>query len=204
MTFSTSRRLCLSMIGISLLLSSCLFAPEQPTSHYFLEVPFHEQVESEGDGAAIDVRVLFAEVNPVYNRRQIVQRIGPQSARFLLRELWAEDLSDSLSRLFVDVFSQYNLNADSGILRGRNWNIELDLRRLEFVCCSDDPEAHVDLVVTVAGPDNQQAAFRYRDVVPLDDTSLDAFAASVTGVLRRHAEELAEWIIEEDRGEPSP
>ena len=183
---------------LPLLFAACLFQPQQPTNHYFIEVPFDEQASLlDPPSSGIEARVLFAEVDPIYNRRQIIQRTTPRSAVFLIRQLWAEDLSESVSRLIADVLIIEDVDAETGIVPGRSWNVQPYLRRLEHVLADNGPQAYIDLDLVVTSPGDNSRTFRHRDVLPLENRDLDTFAAQITTAIREYADELAGYIREQ-------
>lgn len=177
---------------VVLLLAGCLSQPSRPTNYYVLEfdasVPGGDRTPGPSAGGSRPLLVVQdAEVAPMFDRRQLLQRLDGPLVRYRNGDLWAVSPPAAIGNLVREGLSRSGRFAD--ITEGRNARGRYEARThiddLTHYCCGGPSEiglaGRFTLVDRTDG--TELAAYEFSRREPLPDERPRSFVEAVSRIL---------------------
>ena len=185
-----------SLVLVSaLLLSGCLSQPIEPTNYYVLE--FDASVpgappERDAGAAAVDgqgpaVIIQDAEVAPMFDRRQLLQRLDGPLVRYRNGDLWAVSPATAVANLVREGVGRSPRfgSVSTGRRAAGSYEVVIRIDALTHYCCSRASESEVAgelaLLDLTSGSTVTRHRFERREA--LGDEEPRSFVEAVSRVL---------------------
>jgi ABC-type uncharacterized transport system auxiliary subunit len=185
-------RCLLATVFVLLLFAGCLSQPSRPTNYYVLEfdasVPGAGRTSGAPSGGGGPLLVVQdAEVAPMFDRRQLLQRLEGPLVRYRNGDLWAVSPPAAIGSLVREGLSHSGRFA--GITEGRNARGRYEARTriddLTHYCCGGPSEIGVSGRFTLVDrtDGSELAAHEFSRREPLPDERPRTFVEAVSRIL---------------------
>ncbi|NBB90516.1 MAG: hypothetical protein GVY23_04830 [Spirochaetes bacterium] len=189
----------------ALLLSGCLSPSSEPTNYYVLEFdssvpgslpepPVADGAEARGEGEAVEaggqgpaVIVQDAEVAPMFDRRQLLQRLEGPLVRYRSGDLWAVSPATAVANLAREGVerSAHFGSVTTGRRADGSYELMIRIDALTHYCCSGEAEGEVAGELTLLELDSGSTivAHRFERREALGDDEPRSFVEAVSRIL---------------------
>ena len=184
----------------ALLLSGCLSPPSEPTNYYVLEfdgsvpgaLPERAPVDDAGAAAAADgqgpaVIVQDADVAPMFDRRQLLQRLEGPLVRYRSGDLWAVSPATAVANLVregVERSARFG-SVTTGRRADGSYELVIRIDALTHYCCSRESEGEVagELTLLDLRSGSTVVGHRFERREALGDEEPRSFVEAVSRIL---------------------
>ncbi|NBF40804.1 MAG: hypothetical protein GVY14_10350 [Spirochaetes bacterium] len=182
-----------SLVLVSaLLLSGCLSQPTEPTNYYVLEFDDSASGAPPERGAADDagaaaVIIQDAEVAPMFDRRQLLQRLDGPLVRYRNGDLWAVSPATAVANLVregVERSPRFG-SVSTGRRAAGSYEVVIRIDALTHYCCSRASEGEVAGELTLLDLQSGSTVTRHRFErrEALGDEEPQSFVEAVSRIL---------------------
>ena len=182
-----------SLVLVSaLLLSGCLSQPIEPTNYYVLEfdasVPGAPPERGAADDTgAVAVIIQDAEVAPMFDRRQLLQRLDGPLVRYRNGDLWAVSPATAVANLVREGVGRSPRfgSVSTGRRAAGSYEVVIRIDALTHYCCSRVSESEVagELALLDLQSGSTVTRHRFERREALGDEEPQSFVEAVSRVL---------------------
>ena len=184
----------------ALLLSGCLSQPTEPTNYYVLEFdtsvsgapPERGAADDAGGAATVDgqgpaVIIQDADVAPMFDRRQLLQRLDGPLVRYRNGDLWAVSPATAVANLVregVERSPRFG-SVSTGRRAAGSYEVVIRIDALTHYCCSRASESEVagELALLDLQSGSTVTRHRFERREALGDEEPQSFVEAVSRVL---------------------